>query len=99
MKRYELMSPKQVLDTYGSAKFCSTCILTEKKRYCSAVDCVSDITDYLNEELEIVKRWKRIKCDDDLVTLYNDYINKAKSPTAYGFVTFLLEGIPEFEER
>ncbi len=97
MKRYEMMQPKDILDAYESTKTCKTCLFRGKLVHNCGIDCVSAITKYLNEDVEMIKRWKRIKCDDDLVTLYNIYINKAKSPTTYGFVTFLLEDIPEFE--
>lgn len=104
MKRYETLSKEQIIKAYNSTLVCADCILNAKcdedKISCSyPVPCAERIAKYLREELVPIPRWKKIKCNDDLLTLYSEYNNKRnKLNTPYDFVTFLLQNIPNPEE-
>ena len=101
MKRYERLSKEEIIKAYNSTLVCCECILNSKceedKSSCDYhVPCNERMRKYLTEELVTIPRWKIIKCDDDLRTLYYEYINEEqnKSKSVCNFVTFLLQRIP-----
>ena len=90
------MTSEQIMTAYELGTRCSSCLL---RKACSFDNCIGDITKYLKQEVETIERWKRIKCNADLVTIYSDYINKVENPSVYSFVQFLLERIPDLEKE
>lgn len=71
MKRYERMSKEAIMDAYKTTDHCCGCRL-EDSSYCKtrgATGCCEIMTDYLNEEVNVVPRWKTIKSDEDLPRL------------------------------
>ena len=90
MKRYEKMSKEEIIE-FLTNHICGNCKAYE---YCKITNEYCEVVrkNWLNEEIEMKPRWATIQSNEDLDSLFKEFVDTTTMPYS-AFVSWLKEEV------